>query len=201
MTQTIQYHTLTDTQFDKDKHPQCLKDVRVFTERYIKEIQMETKEKETLVRLVVDKLTASCTCISTMSYNVDGLCMVCYSTPFLHKVNMYCSEVHYCSKINCSNYCSTISHTLIVCVLIHCRVADAFKTEGNAFFTKDQMESAIICYTKALETCPLSCTERRVTYHRWVWWCTWDAIHSCPMELLMVLCLCQLSFQYSMYSC
>jgi hypothetical protein len=41
---------LTDTQFDKDKHPQCLKDVRVFTERYIKEIQMETREKEILVR-------------------------------------------------------------------------------------------------------------------------------------------------------
>lgn len=43
-------HPLTDTQFDKDKHPQCLKDVRVFTERYIKEIQMETREKEILVR-------------------------------------------------------------------------------------------------------------------------------------------------------
>ena len=49
---------------------------------------METKEKETLVRLVVDKLTAACVCISTMSYNVDGSCMVYYSTPFLHKVDM-----------------------------------------------------------------------------------------------------------------
>ena len=45
-----------DTQFDKDKHPQCLKDVRVFTERYIKEIQMEKREKETLVRSLGDNL-------------------------------------------------------------------------------------------------------------------------------------------------
>ena len=50
-------YLLTDTQFDKDKHPQCLKDVRVFTERYIKEIQMETKEKEILVRSMVNRLS------------------------------------------------------------------------------------------------------------------------------------------------
>ena len=40
------------------------------------------------------------------------------------------------------------------------------KTEGNQFFAKGEYRGAIECYTAALEVCPLTVTERRVTYYR-----------------------------------
>jgi hypothetical protein len=46
-----------------------------------------------------------------------------------------------------------------------CRLADALKLEGNAFYDKEELEAAIECYTQALNTCPLMCTEKRVTYY------------------------------------
>ena len=50
--------------------------------------------------------------------------------------------------------------------ILCCRCADEFKAEGNDFFANKDYYSAIECYTRAIETCPLSCTERRVTYYR-----------------------------------
>jgi len=38
--------------------------------------------------------------------------------------------------------------------------------EGNKFYGKRKYLSAIKCYTTALDICPLTCTERRVTYYR-----------------------------------
>lgn len=48
-----------------------------------------------------------------------------------------------------------------------CRLADALKVEGNTFYGNGELEAAIECYTQALDTCPLKCTEKRVTYHRY----------------------------------
>jgi len=38
--------------------------------------------------------------------------------------------------------------------------------EGNQWFAKGEYRGAIECYTLALEACPLTVTERRVTYYR-----------------------------------
>jgi tetratricopeptide (TPR) repeat protein len=43
-------------------------------------------------------------------------------------------------------------------------LADALKVEGNALYDKGELHSAIEAYTRALDTCPLKCTEKRVTY-------------------------------------
>ena len=51
-------------------------------------------------------------------------------------------------------------------LLLFSRQADAFKSEGNDFFAEQEYEAAILCYTSALNTCPLVCTGRRVTYYR-----------------------------------
>lgn len=148
------------TQFDKDKHPQCVKDVRAFTERYIKEMQMKKIESERLVRLPIE--CHRCVC----------MCTLCMCIP--------CSRCQYCVKRQILTYqwagpltvvhviqVATVSACTALMCIYCCRAADAFKAEGNTFFTKGQLESAIACYTKALDTCPLTCTERRVTYHRW----------------------------------
>ena len=66
-----------------------------------------------------------------------------------------CVDIH----VHCT--CNVHVH-----VLQSCRLADALKVEGNAFYGKGELEAAIECYTRALDTCPLKCTERRVTYHR-----------------------------------
>ena len=46
------------------------------------------------------------------------------------------------------------------------RLADALKVEGNAFYEKKEYESAIEAYTRAIDTCPIKCTEKRVIYYR-----------------------------------
>lgn len=43
---------VVDTQFDEDKHPQSIKDVRAFCERYSKESLMKKIDKEKQVRSV-----------------------------------------------------------------------------------------------------------------------------------------------------
>lgn len=46
------------------------------------------------------------------------------------------------------------------------RYSDLLKMEGNQWFAKGEYRGAIECYTLALEACPLTVTERRVTYYR-----------------------------------